>query len=445
MRRTPAEDIVEFLSFSDAPSDRVKELPKVSPRKWEHVFRWLDDAGLAFYFLQKLENTHADAIPSWVISRLQQNFAANQRRVGYMSRRFGFLNQKFNEAGVRYAVLKGFSLVPDFCPDANLRHQSDFDYLVDDRSLSAAQRVLLEAGYRQKASRSQHELVFVPSGMGEASRGGEQYCAQAPHAVELHREVWESGLCTLPSKPRRFSVERTRLYRAGEFAFPAFTDEDAFLVQVLHACQHLFTYWIRMSSLLEIGYFLNQRKSDTSLWNRIEQQVGDNLVLREFIVIITELVAKLFRAPLPDLVRAWAPRIRPAPRVWIECYARPWAFCELPTYEFQLFPRAKLVRFLHQQYREEGARKQAEPKPLLRSSRLSRFASAVRDRASLVLGSGWWKRKPLIRRSLFHLLASLRYLCEIPRWRWRNRASRRGAAMDASIEPLGPWRKANGL
>ena len=56
MRRTPAEDIVEFLSFSKAPSERVEELKKVSPREWEHVLGWLDDAGLAFYFLQKLKS-----------------------------------------------------------------------------------------------------------------------------------------------------------------------------------------------------------------------------------------------------------------------------------------------------------------------------------------------------------------------------------------------------
>lgn len=429
MSRTPAEAIVEFLGFSDTSGADFQELQQISARKWEQVLRWLDDSGLAFYFFEKLRSTNSDATPTWVFSRLQQNFAVNQRRVSYMSHRFGFLNQKFNEAGVRYAVLKGFSLVPQFCPDANLRHQSDFDYLVDDRSLLAAQRVLLDAGYRQKVSGRDHELVFVMSGMGEASRGAEQYSAQAPHAVDLHLDLWETAL---PGVPKRFSVKRTTIRRESGFAFPALRDEDAFLVLVLHACQHLFTYWIRMSSLWEIGYFLSQRKSDTSLWHRIEQRVGDNMVLREFVVVISELVAKLFRAPLPDLVRAWAPRIRPAPRVWIESYARAWAFCELPAYEFRLFPRAKLARFLQQQYRDGGGvEKHVERNTLLTFSRLSRMASAAKDRPSLVLDTGWWRRQLLIRRSLFHALANLRYVCEIPRWRWRNRARMRVASMDA--------------
>jgi len=61
VRRTPAEDIVEFFGTL---SDRVKELNKVSPGEWEHGLRWLDDAGLAFYFLEKLKRTNTDAVPA---------------------------------------------------------------------------------------------------------------------------------------------------------------------------------------------------------------------------------------------------------------------------------------------------------------------------------------------------------------------------------------------
>jgi len=430
VRRTPAEDIVEFLGFSTTACDRVHELKRISPRKWEPVLRWLDDSGLVFYFLEKLRNTSVNAVPTWVISRLERDFAANERRVRDMRVRFGFLNQKFNEAGLRYAVLKGFSLVPQFCPDLTLRHQADFDYLVDEQSLSAAQRVLVEAGYCQKHSRRNQEFVFVLPGTGEASRSAEQYSAQAPHAVELHLDIWQSDLSTLPATRRQFSLERTRIHRAGELAFPALTEEDAFLLQVLHACQHLFNYWIRMSNLFEIGYFLKQRTSDTSLWNRIEQQVGDNLVLRELVVVITELVAKLFAAPIPDLVRAWGPKIRPAPRVWLERYAWSWAFCELPAYEFRLFPRAKLALFLYQQYKDGSAQKPERRNRWLTFSRISGIASTAKNKPSLVLDAIWCKRQLLIRRSLFHALASLRYLCEIPRWRWRNRARLRVASMD---------------
>src|ERR1700681_496840 len=101
-----------------------------------------------------------------------------------------------------------------------------------------------------------------------------------------------------------------------------------------------------MSALCEIGFFLNQRASDKSLWTLVERSTGDNVMLREFVVVTTELVAKLFAAPVPLLVRGWGNDIRPATRVWIENYARHCAFCVVPSYELCLLPRAKLVLFL---------------------------------------------------------------------------------------------------
>ena len=73
-----ADSIVEFLSFSD-PGDSIPALERVSHRDWERCLLWLDDTGLAFYFLQKLQDTNsADVIPTSILSRLEANFAANQ-------------------------------------------------------------------------------------------------------------------------------------------------------------------------------------------------------------------------------------------------------------------------------------------------------------------------------------------------------------------------------
>jgi len=429
VRRTPGQEIVDFLSLSAASGDDLAGLRNFRQRDWKHGLRWMDDAGLAFYFLRKLKDENAqDAVPIWVRNRLEQSFADNQQRVGEMSHRFDSLNRKFNDAGVRYVVLKGLSLVPEYCPDANLRHQGDFDYLVDGRSLSTAQRIVVNAGYKPKASTSSQEYIFVSQGTGVATRGPEQYSARAPHAVELHLDIWDSEQHGLPSMPGLFSVERTRIHQWDGLTFPGLTDEDAFLLQVLHACHHLFTYWIRMSSLSEIGFFLNQRGSDVSLWNRVEQRVGDNLMLRDFVVVITELVANLFAAPIPRLVRAWSNRIRPATRVWIEQYARHCAFCEIPSYELCFLPKAKLVLFLQQQYENARVREHPARNRLTKFPRLSRMASSIKEKPSLALNPDWWKRQLFIRRSLFHALAGLRYLCEIPRWRWLNRTKMRPAS-----------------
>jgi len=138
--------------------------------------------------------------------------------------------------------------------------------------------------------------------------------------------------------PQSLSVRDVKTYQWREFTFPVLPDEDAFLVQVLHACHHLFTYWIRLSSLWEIGYFLTRRASDASFWSRIEKRVEGNTVFQEFTVVVIELVAKLFGAPIPPAVRVWGRRIRPASRVWIENYGREWLFGEVPTYSCACSP-----------------------------------------------------------------------------------------------------------
>jgi hypothetical protein len=425
VKRTPAGDIIEFLSFS-GPCDRISSLDRLRHRGWEKALRWLDDAGLAFYFLQRLKDTNsAEVIPTAVFSRLEKSFTANRERVEHMSGRFDFLNRKLNAAGIRYAVLKGISLVPQFCPYAPLRHQGDFDYLVDAQSLSAAQRILVEAGYTPKNSRSSQEFIFVIPGTRAPSRSPEQYSARAPHAVELHLDIWDGNMHGLPSISNLFSVGRARTREWNGFAFPALTDEDAFLLQVLHACHHLFNLWIRMSCLFEIGYFLSRRANDTELWSRIEQRVGDNLLLREFVVVVCELAAKLFAPPLPPLVQVWGARIRPEPRVWIEEYARSWAFSELPVYQFSLFPRSKLVLFLKRQYGNDASLQRPGITGVQLPPGLLRIASSVRNNPSLVLNAGWWKRQLLLRRSVFYALSGLRYLCEIPRWLWLTRTKMR--------------------
>lgn len=436
LKHTPVEDIVGFLSYCPNHNDRLDAIEKFKLRQWTHVLRWLDDSGLAFYFLQKLKRENASrVVPPVLLSRLERNFASNQARTGEMARRFDSINRRFTDAGVRYTAIKGFSLVPHFCPDASLRYQADLDYLVDDESLPAAHRVLVETGYSSKASHSGTEWIFIVPA-GQPSRGDEQYSPQAAHAIELHTEIWDSHLHRLPPLPNLFSVAQARTHQWNGFTFPGQADEDAFLLQVLHACHHFFTQWIRLSCLFEIGYFLHRRTSDAELWRGIEQRVGNSAVLREFVVIVTEMTARLFAAPVPALVQSWGTRIRPGPRIWIEHYARNWALGGLPVYEFNLFPRSKLALFLHQQYKNGSPAREPKNPSKPSSSRFARIASSIKREPFIVFNRSWRKRQHLIRRTIFYALAGVRYACEIPRWRWLNRTSLGAASAPWVSDPL---------
>jgi hypothetical protein len=50
MKRTLADNLVEFLSFS-GPGEGIPVLERVSHRDWERALLWLDDTGLAFVLL----------------------------------------------------------------------------------------------------------------------------------------------------------------------------------------------------------------------------------------------------------------------------------------------------------------------------------------------------------------------------------------------------------
>ena len=428
MRRTLPETVVDFLSFSSKVCDR-NNVPKANAFKkfrqpeWNYTLRWLDDAGLALYFLRKLKDTSATGmVPASVVSRLERSLAANQRRVAHMATQFRSLNQRFDAAGVKYVAVKGLSLVPQFCPDASLRHQSDLDYLVDDQSLTVAQRILGEAGYSLKASSTQEFIFLMP--FARVASLDVQYEADAPYSVELHLGFWDSDFHGMCLSGPRFSVDHARIHELQGATFPTLPEEDAFLLQVIHAFHHVLSGWVRLSWLYEIGHFLKQLATDSFLWDCVERRVGDDPLLREIVVVVIELVAQLFGAPLPSALRVWAEDLRPTVRIWIQNYARTWVFGENRIDQFSLCPTAKLVLFLHQQYASDTkAQRQLIRSRLLPSTRLFRIAGSIRSQPSTVLSTRWRQRERVFRRTLFHVTAGLRYLWEIPRWRRLNRGT----------------------
>ncbi len=424
MKRTVAQAVIDFLSFSGKTNAHVGELTGFHDHEWRQAVSWLHDAGLALYLLQKLEQGNVtDILPTAILSRLEENLAANRRRVAYMARQFEFLNQKLSAAGVRYAAVKGFSLVPQFCPDASLRHQSDFDYLVDHQSLPAAQTVLEESGYLL-SKRKTNEFVFLMPSRAIPLPDDEQYGADAPHAVELRVAFWDSDFHGVSLTEPQFSVDNIRTQRWQESVFPALPEEDAFLLQVIHAFNHILTGWVRISWLYEIGYFLNQRSTDELLWQTVEQHIGDNALMREIVVVVTGLSAHFFRAPLPSTSIIWAQELDPAVRIWIQNYARKWAFAKNRVDQVGLFSTAKVVLFLHQQYLPDaGARRHLTRIRLLPWEQLFRRAGSITSKSSANSGGRRRQLKHALIRFLFHVTAGLRYFWELPRWRRLNKAS----------------------
>src|SRR5271165_6903907 len=139
-------------------------IPSVRSRKGQQLLRWLDQSGLALQFLNRVQvHESAVCLPGDWREVLEQRRERNAIRLRDMLQEFQRLNQAFRSRGILAATLKGFSLVPDFCEDPAIRHQTDLDFLVDPSDVDAVAKILFSFGYSTpRLSRSEESSFTTP-------------------------------------------------------------------------------------------------------------------------------------------------------------------------------------------------------------------------------------------------------------------------------------------
>lgn len=415
MNRDLADGIVRFLSSCQGSDREIEVLGSFREGEWNRALSWLHDSGLALYFLQKIRDTGAlVATPKSVLTNLNNALQANRERNEYLSTRFQLINHAFTSGGVKYAVLKGFSLVPDFCLDISFRSLNDLDYLVSPESLATARAVIERLGY-VLYSANECELKFLPA----PPYIHDQYSARGVHEVELHLSVWDNKLHCIQLLEPKFDVERTITHSWRGACFPALPIEDVIVLQAIHTFHHVLTYWIRLSCFYELAVFLGRYRNDEGLWRRVDESVAHDKNLREVLSFTMQFSFLLFGEPLPSIVAAWAREMRAPVLTWMDQYARAWALGRNHPGALELFSPAKLVLFLHREYLDQ--KKNFICKRLLPTTRLTRIVGSLAGMQPMSRDLDWG-HELVIRRSLFHLSSGLRYLWEVPRWRQLNRA-----------------------
>ena len=104
--------------------------------------------GLLSIFFDRVHTLELDGVvPDRVLARLTENARDNRKKTEGLYEEFVRLNRKFQAAGIEFANLKGFSLVPEASADAALRCQFDLDFLVASRDVSLCEEVLKREGY----------------------------------------------------------------------------------------------------------------------------------------------------------------------------------------------------------------------------------------------------------------------------------------------------------
>ena len=399
-------------------------------REGKGTLTWLDLSGLALYLREKFRALDSlETLPPALRAHLDRRDAENRVRVAAISEEFQNLNRLLAGAGIEHAVLKGFALLPDYCPDLALRAQYDLDYLIRPASRDFAARVLQKVGYRWKNTRDrQADVYYLPQPSLRIANGSAVfYSACLSRPVELHHGLWDRAEERIRINLPEDLLERALRRRWQGLEFAVLSDEDGLLFQVLHVFRHILRNWCRLSSFLEIALFLERRFSDTAFWKRFNDRISKLRWLPEITGVVFNLASSLFGARIPPQVEAQtAPVLSSLLTRWVENYGK-----NLALENFQC---DKYSLFLHREFLEEPADWARIRRRRLFPFRLpSRLPGATYEDGASSLKKVWRQCLHASRRLKFHAASDLRFVREYPRW-LRTRSvlltgtARRGAA-----------------
>lgn len=324
------------------PLPQMRSMNPAQSRRW---LRWLEISGLAFHFLERLRGCGKLAeIPPDIAGALGAKLEANSRRMDDMFMEFRRVNERFRATGIRHAFLKGFSLIPRFCPAQKLRHQTDIDILVAQNDLAEAGWIFEALGYGRASSRSADEHCYATPRDSIPSVAEDLYQIQPHREAELHTSIWESEkkLHVNMVVPECVSRSETREYNGVEFRCLA--PDDAILLQLLHAFRHLLGQGIRLSWLWELHYFMCHNAGDAALWNSVRVRAGYDPHLRNGCGLIVRLTEQLFGSPVSPVLREWCADPLPSGlQAWVDPFGIKWALAGMQGNKLSLFVHASFV------------------------------------------------------------------------------------------------------
>lgn len=361
-----------------------------------------------------------DAVPRQVGTRLAANLADHRWRVAAMVQEFDSLNQRFERAGIEYVAWKGFTLIPDYCPDACLRPAYDYDYLISQNALDRAQELLQAAEYVRKPDYGgQHHITFVPAKRTSSSSlwRGALYAATLPRKVELHSSLWDEQAFGISLKvPERLLDRKLRRTWLG-LSFWSLGEEDAFVFQTLHAFQHILHNWCRLGWLREIAYFLAQKSAQALFWKKLHSHLEENEPLMEVVALVVSLACRLFQVAVPTTINdQMLGAMRGQIALWVDHYGLRSAL--------ENFSENKYTLFLYREFvRDEAVWRQIRKNRLLPLHRPNRIAGSAANATSALLPDAWKQGWYVVQRLIHHSVSGAGYAWESARWDRLRRVS----------------------
>ncbi len=334
------------VAIFGSPADftGLQQLHACGERRITHLLRWLDESGMALYFLAELESTNQlEAIPESLLRELIHRREKNAIRMQEMFRELTRVNAALGASGAKYALIKGFSLAPEFCPDIALRHQSDVDILVDPPDAARARDAIVPCSYSVEESIPDGEIRLVGPLFHLPTRHDDIYAVQFQRRAEIHMSVFEEAQGVSIDAPAD-CLSRSEWKAINGRLFPVLCLEDRFLLQCLHAFRHIIGSWGRLSWLYEISYSLKRHRSESGLWQRVATRLSND-DLRTVCGLVLLLTRKLFEAPIPEeLAHCCEGDSSRRTEAWVDEFGTEWALTGMEGNKSSLFLHQEFIR-----------------------------------------------------------------------------------------------------
>jgi hypothetical protein len=301
-----------LMAFCDSGRTECSTLLHLSSTEWQHLLRWLDTSGLALYFLDRLEELGLlKILPPPALARLLQNRSDNHERMEEMIREAAAIQSYFQEAGLSYAVVKGFSLWPISVPKFESRSQLDLDFLVAEESAMEAKQILEDCGYRLHVASGRH-MDFKANEGPIATLDG-LYKPGMCRSAELHIEAVRAGQAS--------TLARAQQQTFHGFSMRVLDPVDLFLGQGLHLYKHVCSQFSRAAHLIEFRRHVIARYYDEIFWGNLQRRISSDRSACIRLGLVTHLIERVMGPFAPAAFTRFTVDQLPAnARLWVEIY-----------------------------------------------------------------------------------------------------------------------------
>ena len=391
-----------LLTFCDPIPKECLRLWLLTRREWQQALDWLDLSGLALYFLNRVERENLTGLlPDHVIVRLHRNLADNAARTMALVAEWTSIQHSFQDLGLSFATLKGFSLGSPSVPRLELRSQLDLDFLVAETSAPEARRILEARGFRLRAVSGRSWEFAAHDSRPMFLR--DLYKPTPNRFVELHIESAAS-----PSP----LLDRVEMRRLHGLSVPVLDPIDLFLGQGLHIFKHLSGEFTRAAHMLEFRRHVMARSHDSAFWCRLRMRAESDLRHPIGLGVVVLLITRLMGDFAPRALTCWTvDRLTPAVRLWVETCGYHAVFADCPG--------TKLYLVLQEALASAGvpARRPALQALVPRKLPPASLTPAPNEGLAIGLRRRWHRLRIILIRARFHIVEGLRYLITARRFR----------------------------